>query len=269
MLNFRVLVDNNTKIDHYYFGEPGASYYIEVDDKKILFDTGYSGVFMKNAELLGIDLSKVTHIVLSHGHDDHTGGLKPFFEKFDTKDMELICHEECLLPKYYDGEYIGSPYNIEEIKEYVKYRPENGFVEFAKDFYYLGQIPRVTDFENKIPIGEIEKNGEKSSDFIMDDTALVYKTDDGLFVITGCSHSGICNIIEYAKKVCNEERIVGVIGGFHLLKDNEQLDRTIEFLETCNIAKFYPCHCVSLVAKAKMFRTLPVKEVAVGLQINL
>ena len=269
MLNFTVLVDNNTKIDKYYFGEPGASYYLEIEDKKILFDAGYSGVLLKNAELMNIDLSQLTHIVLSHGHDDHTGGLKALFGRYNLENVELICHPDCLLPKYYEDEYIGSPYDTVEIAKHVKYTPSKKVLEIFPNLFYLGEIPRTTDFENKEPIGEIIIDGNPKPDYIKDDTALVYKTADGIFIITGCSHSGICNIIEYAKKLCNDDRILGVIGGFHLLHENEVLDKTIEYLKTCNISKLYPCHCVSLMAKAKMIACIPVKEVAVGLPIKI
>ena len=74
-LTLSILCDNNTLIDRYYYGEPGVSYYIEIDSARILFDTGYSDVFLKNAKLMDIDLSTITHLVISHGHDDHTNGL--------------------------------------------------------------------------------------------------------------------------------------------------------------------------------------------------
>ena len=74
-MKIRVLVDNNTLIDRYFVGEPAVCYYIEMDGMRILFDTGYSDVFLKNAGAMGMDMKDITHIVLSHGHNDHTGGL--------------------------------------------------------------------------------------------------------------------------------------------------------------------------------------------------
>ncbi len=87
-----VLCDNNTFIDNYLLGEPALSFYIENGSDKILFDTGYSDVYVKNAKTMEIDLSKVNKIVLSHGHDDHTKGLK--YHKFD-KSVKLYCCEGC------------------------------------------------------------------------------------------------------------------------------------------------------------------------------
>lgn len=103
----------------------------------------------------------------------------------------------------------------------------------------------------------------------MDDTALAYNTGDGLFIITGCSHSGVCSIIEYAKMVCNEERIKGVLGGFHLLDVTNKLTQTIEYFKKNDIKRLYPCHCISFAAKAEIHKSIPINEVGVGLSINL
>lgn len=98
-----------------------------------------------------------------------------------------------------------------------------------------------------------------------------YIETDGKHVLfdTGCSHSGICNIISYAQEICGDERIIGVLGGFHLLEDNEQLAQTITYLKNCDIEKIYPCHCVSLLAKARMLQELPVVEVGVGMELEI
>ena len=80
-MRLKVLEDNNTFIDMYYLGEPAVSYYIEDGDDKILFDVGYSDAYIKNAKRMNIDLNKVNKLVISHGHNDHTGGLKYFLKE--------------------------------------------------------------------------------------------------------------------------------------------------------------------------------------------
>lgn len=266
-MKLTVLCDNNTYIDRYYTGEPALSFYIEDGDYKILFDTGYSDVFLNNAEKMGIDSGFIDCIVLSHGHDDHTKGLKYILHH---NDIPLVAHPGCFNEKYNDdGLYIGCPFTIDEIKKHTKYRENTFYRPLSENIWYLGEIERVTDFENKKPVGYELINGEKRPDFLLDDTALAYKGKDGIFVITGCSHSGICNIIEQAKRVCDDDRVVGVIGGFHLFDDDEQLRKTIEYFEKNNIKLNYPCHCVSLVAKAKMMEKLNVIEVGVGLEIEI
>lgn len=267
-MKLTILVDNNTFIDQYYHGEPAASFYIETEDKKILFDTGYSDILISNAEKMGIDLSELTHIVLSHGHDDHTRGLKYLKEAIDLSEVKMLAHPECFLPKYNGELYIGSPFTEEEIEQMTDYVPCKTVNWITENLVYLGEIPRTNTYENQKPVGKYRQDENLKDDYLLDDTAMVYRSQKGLFVITGCSHSGICNIIEYAKKVCDEEKVYGVLGGFHLFKDDEQLQKTVEYLQKNKVEQFYPCHCVSLLARAKMMEKLPVVETGVGLSIE-
>ena len=264
-MKLTVLMDNNTYIDQYYLGEPAVCYYIEEGDARVLFDAGYSDAFLKNAEAMGIDLNVLTHIVLSHGHDDHTRGL--LF--LPTSYAQLIAHPDCFLPKTFDGMSIGAPFSAEEAAKHWNYMPCKGVLPVTENLLFLGEIPRVTDFESKNPIGFREENGEKTPDFLMDDTGLVYRTAEGLFLITGCSHSGICNMVEYAKQVCGDDRILGILGGFHLLEDNAQLSETIRYLKSCKPKFLYPCHCVCLAGKAAMMAAMPVQEVGVGMTFEI
>jgi len=134
---------------------------------------------------------------------------------------------------------------------------------------FLGEIERKNNFENKIPLGRFEINGIKSDDYLLDDSALVYKSSQGLVIITGCSHAGICNIIEYAKKVCHDERIADIIGGFHLLNSNEEkLKNTLTYFSQAKIKKVHACHCTDLKAKIELSRVVTVQEVGVGLVLE-
>lgn len=94
-----VLVDNNTFIDKYFLGEPALSYFIELNNKKILFDTGYSDIFLTNASKMNISLANLDYIVLSHGHSDYTGGLKSLLHKYNLEKTKLIAHPQILYPK--------------------------------------------------------------------------------------------------------------------------------------------------------------------------
>ena len=260
-----VLIDNNTYIDQYYLGEPAVSYYIEDGDARVLFDAGYSDAFVKNAAAMGVNLSALTHVVLSHGHNDHTRGL--LF--LPSSSARLVAHPTCFLPKECDGVDIGAPFSAEEAAKRWKYRPCKGVFPITENLLFLGEIPRVTGFENQSPIGLRTESGQKVPDFLPDDTCLVYRTERGLFLITGCSHSGICNMAEYAKQVCGDTRIFGILGGFHLLEDDEQLAKTVTFLKDCKPEILYPCHCVSLVGKTAMMADMPVREVGVGMTLEL
>lgn len=267
-MKLKVLVDNNTYIDRYYFGEPAVSYYIEDEDTKILFDTGYSDIFLKNSAALGVDLKNINIIAVSHGHNDHTGGLKYYFQKNCKNKISILAHPDAFKEKI-DGDLkICSPILEEELKEKCNLILSKEPKKISKHITFLGEIPRINDFENKKPIGKQASGKALVDDYVMDDTALVYKSEKGIYVITGCSHSGICNIVEYAKKVCSDNRVLGIIGGFHLFQVNSGVRKTIEYLRKNNVKELYPCHCTSFAVKAEIHKYLPIKEVGVGLEIN-
>ena len=265
-MKLRILCDNNTYIDQYYLGEPAFSCYIEAEDARVLLDVGYSDVFLRNAEKMGIDLSDLTHVVLSHGHNDHTGGLTPFIEGKIAPAAKLIAHEDCFAGKYYGEEYIGAPYDAEQILYLTDCQLTAEPVAITENLWYLGEIPRKLDFEPRTVIGKRERMGEWEEDDLLDDTALAYRTEKGLFIITGCAHSGICNIIEQAKAVCGDDRILGVLGGFHLFEDDDRAAATAEYFARHNIPDLYPCHCVSLKVKHRFMETLNIHEVGVGME---
>lgn len=272
-MKLTVLVDNNTYIDRYYLGEPALSFYIEDGTEKILFDTGYSDAFIKNAEKMGIDLGALTYIVLSHGHNDHTRGLPFLWDKYDLKNVKLIAHPGVFSPKQYMGLDVGAPFTKQDCFAHgFQVIDGSGQVKLTEHLTFLGEIPRITEFESKEPIGTIGESG--SADFVMDDSALAYEGKEGLFIVTGCSHSGICNIVLQALR-CSKQKesrcksVSGIIGGFHLLKKSQQLTETIRFLEQHTKGILYPCHCVSFATKCEMMNTLPLTEVGVGLQLEV
>lgn len=315
-----ILVDNNTFINKYYYGEPAASYYIEDGELRMLFDVGYSDIFMRNADKMHIDLNSVNKVIISQGHDDHAGGLKYFLSQ--KRPVEVIAHPDSFNYKV-DKEQnsIGMPLSEVEIEQRSKLTLSKSPIWLNDKVVFLGEIPLSNDFELRYTIGKVyfdasglddlddsdeedidaesipqysynyklgktriyDKrdvytyataesrfiNGKTVDDEVKEDSAIVYKGKDGLFIITGCSHSGICNIIEYAKQVCNDERVYGVLGGFHLLENDRRLHRTIEYLERSQIPLLYPCHCVSLESKIEMAKRMSIREVGVGMTLEI
>jgi 7,8-dihydropterin-6-yl-methyl-4-(beta-D-ribofuranosyl)aminobenzene 5'-phosphate synthase len=267
-MKLKILVDNNTYIDQYYCGEPAVSYYIEDEDCRMLLDVGYSDLFIKNAHAFDISLEDINTIVISHGHDDHTRGLKYYFEQDHKNNISIIAHPDAFKEKFIDSLKICSPILKEELNQKCNLILSKEPVKLSKNITFLGEIPNLNDFEIRKPIGKQITNETAAFDYVLDDTALVYKAEHGIYIITGCSHSGICNIIEYSKKVCNDNRILGVIGGFHLFEVNNQVAKTIDYLKQNNIKELYPCHCTSFLVKAEIHKILPIKEVGVGLELN-
>lgn len=267
-MKLTVLIDNNTYIDEYYIGEPALSYYIEDENERLLFDTGYSDAFIRNAQAMNIDLSAISTLILSHGHNDHTGGIKYLMNQYPDCNCKIVAHPDVFKKRIYNELHIGSPLAEKDVKKVMNLHLTKQPVKVSKNIAFLGEIPMMNDFERRHAIGVIEES-ERYEDYVMDDSAIVHQGKEGLFIITGCSHSGICNIIEYAKEVCNEQKIVGVIGGFHLFKLSERLTRTIDYFQKNGIEELYPCHCVSFKAKAEIHKSIPVHEVGVGLKIEI
>jgi len=277
-MKLTVLVDNNTYIDRYFKGEPGVSYLIEDGETSILFDTGYSGLFIENAAKMGIDIANVDYVAISHGHNDHTWGLGHLISNFTEASVErgvlktptVIAHPHAFCFKQYlTGEEIGSVVSAEALGRYFNVKLSKEPVCITQNLIFLGEVERTNDFEIMTPFGKECCNGVVSDDYCLDDTALAYRSSKGLVIITGCSHSGICNIIEYAKKVCSDERIACVIGGFHLLNPSpELLSSTCNYLGNNVSGEVYAGHCTDLNSKIELSRFVNVREVGVGLVIE-
>lgn len=267
-MKLTVLVDNNTYTDQYFLGEPALCYYIEDEDTRLLFDMGYSNAYLQNAKSINIDVTNVQKIIFSHGHNDHTGGLY-FWDAPNSQNIEIVAHPDVFNMRRYSGDEVGSRVSLREISERFTVTLSKTPVNISKNLVFLGQIPQYNTFEYRKQIGRMQQGLAWQPDYLLDDSALVYKSSLGLYIITGCSHSGICNICEHAKAVCGDDRIVGIIGGLHLLECDLQLEQTIVYLLQQNISQFYPCHCVTFEAKCRMHhRRLPVKEVGVGLRLQ-
>jgi len=273
-MKLSILVDNNTIIDHYFYGEPAVSYLIEDNETNVLFDTGYSDIFIKNAEKLDIDLATINYLVLSHGHNDHTGGLPFLMKKLnaqtpDQKPM-LIAHPQALMPKHFGKENIGSTATPLQLQQTFSLMLTKKPYHINENLIFLGEIPTYFEFESRQAIGLCQQDNEPpQEDMVFDDSALVYRSSRGLVIITGCSHSGICNITKHAQEVCGEQKIADVIGGFHLLNaSTERINNTIDFLTRNTPSKIHGCHCTDFAAKMALGHRLPLCEIGSGMQLT-
>jgi 7,8-dihydropterin-6-yl-methyl-4-(beta-D-ribofuranosyl)aminobenzene 5'-phosphate synthase len=278
-MKLTVLIDNNTLIDRYFLGEPGVSYLIEDEGKKILFDVGYSDAFITNARKMSINLLDVDFVVLSHGHLDHTWGLIPLVRLYTEATIEglpvkrpaLVAHPQALSSRSLNGlAQIGSLIPEEKLSGHFDLRLSKEPVCLTERLTFLGEIERTNEFEGRKPLGRVvDKDGLEQDDLIIDDSALAYKSPDGLIIITGCSHAGICNIVEYAGKVCEDDRVVDIIGGFHLLNPSaKQLRGTVEYMRSLRPGSVHACHCTDLNSKIELCKVVDLREVGVGLTLE-
>lgn len=240
MENVKIYVLNDDRCGCPKFcNKHGFSLYIQTPQSNFLFDVGQDDSFIKNAKTLGLSLKDVDLLILSHGHYDHTDGLKFLNEK-----LKVVCHPNCLAWRKSNRtlRYNGMPFNKDDLQRKFDVEFSKSSKKLDNQTYFLGEIARKTDFEcKKFP--STYKNGKV--DTAKDDTGLAIKTDKGLIVISGCGHSGICNTIEQAKLVTNENKIYVVLGGFHLKEINEQVDKTIDCFIANKVQKLYLGHCTS------------------------
>ena len=166
----------------------------------------------------------------------------------------LVAHPGCFAPRWEQGRYIGSPFSEEEIAKLCLYQPSRTPCYISENCCFLGEIPSSNPFEERPGTGTVLLDGKEVPDRVLDDSAVVCRTGKGLFIITGCSHSGICNIVEYARQVFGCSRIAGIIGGFHLFDADARLYKTIELLRIvlCRIYVSLPLR--SPRAKAEMMK---------------
>jgi 7,8-dihydropterin-6-yl-methyl-4-(beta-D-ribofuranosyl)aminobenzene 5'-phosphate synthase len=276
-LSLKVLSDNNTITDRYFSGEPGLSFLIETEGRKILFDTGYSDLFLKNAQKLNENLLDLDFIVLSHGHLDHTGGLPHLIQHMTTSVIHqmpvrvpmIVAHPHCFYPRPKPPlPNIGSIVPVDELSRHFPIKTSREPVWLSDRLVFLGQVERTFDFEEFDPGARtvIMNDGTAEKDFLLDDSALAFRSGGGLIIITGCSHAGICNIVEHARKVCGDNRIIDIIGGLHLLMPGRQrIENTGMYLKGLNLKALHACHCTSLSSKIKLARDSLLKEVGVGM----
>ena len=166
-----------------------------------------------------------------------------------------------------DGEF-GSPLSKEVVKSVFEVIYTDKPFLLTENICFLGKIPRINNYEGKTQIGLLKDSN--LPDFVEDDSALAIRINKKIFVVTGCSHSGIINICNYAKQVFKLDTIYSIIGGLHLQEaSQEHLEYTINELNRLNLDSLYACHCTGFKATCKLAETINIKEVGVGLSFAL
>jgi 7,8-dihydropterin-6-yl-methyl-4-(beta-D-ribofuranosyl)aminobenzene 5'-phosphate synthase len=256
-------LSENTAL-HGYIGEYGLSLFIEADGKRILFDTGLSFSAYHNAQLMGIDLTKVDCIVLSHGHLDHTGGLSEILRRIG-RETEVIAHPDIWQSKYTlrDGQaqekFIGITSSREELKNCgARFTLTREPVCISSHIMTTGEVPMLTEYEKVESNLHVKNGGQFLQDELADDLSLIINTEFGLVVITGCGHRGVINIVRHSQKLAGNNNIYAVIGGIHLFRASEErVQRTIAELGTIGIKKLGVSHCTGFKASAKIADAFP------------
>jgi len=244
-----VLVDDRVTKSS-FIGEHGLSIYINVDGYEVLFDTGQGMALKHNADILGIKLAQIKTLVLSHGHYDHTGGIK----FFNPNDLTVYAHPDIFKPRFKKikkGEYKNIGFDRTQDKfDKINWVLDQNPVSLSDNVFISGKVDRITGFEESTePFYIINSQNRYEKDPIDDDQSLFIKTKLGTVIITGCAHSGLVNIINKAKSVINDDRVYCILGGTHLIKaSKDRLRLTADYLKKIKLKNFYAGHCTDFNA---------------------
>lgn len=250
-----VLTENNA--GEITAAEHGLSYLIEADGSRILFDTGQSDLFLKNAAIMGVSMEDIDMIVLSHGHYDHANGLQ------HLSDGTLLCHPGCFIRRYRgsDHSYIGLKTSREELAGKFNLITSREPYRITESIVFAGEIPRITPFESQTTSFLLE---DGTPDFVADDSALIITLHEGLFIITGCGHAGVVNTMEHASAITGIDNIYGIMGGFHLKEEDRQTIETVNYLKKKKVTHIIPSHCTTGAALTSFRTTFDARPVRTG-----
>jgi 7,8-dihydropterin-6-yl-methyl-4-(beta-D-ribofuranosyl)aminobenzene 5'-phosphate synthase len=237
-------------------GEWGFSALVQADGHQVLVDTGGApDTVLKNAKELGVDLSGVRDVILTHNHDDHTSGLLTLRRELSKRNPEA-------LSRAYVGPGIlwSRPSKSGEQNSMIAVRPAyeatggkflevSGWQEIFPGAWLTGPITRKYPEKNWDDLGKVMTPAGLVEDTIPEDLSLVLNTTRGLVVVTGCGHAGIVNILSQTADKFGDQRVFGVVGGIHLYRQTDaQLDWTSDKMKSFAVENVLGAHCTGIEA---------------------
>ena len=274
-MKVKILLEN-TSANPNFKSSHGLSIYLETAKHKILFDVGPNNYFIENALALGIDLSMVDTVVISHGHFDHGGGLKSFLK---LNSSAKIYVQKNIFAKHYSNR---GPDKISDIGLNSELE-SNEQIIFVKDYLRIDEELEIfADVKNKyfMPSDNKELLQQQGQELFTDDFKheqnLIVNSNNKIVVLSGCAHRGILNIMDKAMTIIKGEPDY-VIGGFHLYSNSRQICEDSAKIEQIALSlknlttKFYTCHCTG-IKPFKMLRAVmgeKIEYISTGTELVL
>ena len=252
IMRIAILIDNCPSSDNPCLKcEHGLSVYVDCDDVSFLCDMGLTSGYRENASLMGVDLQSVDFAVVSHGHNDHTGGLEDFLRSYAG--IPVYLSSDVFNHRYYSTRHGAR----RDISTQQGLETEHGDrLYFVDSSRWISETIAIVKCESRgfeSPRGNCFLMKDDESDDFSHELSIAIKTDDGLVVISSCSHCGAMNIIESCRAFTGEDRVVAFVGGLHFVDDDwtaEEVARFVEDVKTVSPeTKFYVGHCTGDRAK--------------------
>lgn len=245
-MKLTVLIENTTR-EEALISEHGLSIYIETTGHRLLMDTGASSALMENARTLGIDLTGVDTVILSHGHYDHGGGLLAFASQNDTADIYLreSALEKHCRPTMAGMKDIGLDERIKALSGLI---PVNGNVKLDDEIFLFGNVTERVLWPDGNRVLMKEANGKAIQDNFEHEQYVILSEGGKEVLLSGCAHNGIVNILEEAVRLRGREPDI-VISGFHTRKKQGYTRQDVHTIRQIGQklsryrSRFYTGHC--------------------------
>lgn len=256
-----ILVDNTAGRRRGTVAEHGFAVWISRGADQTLFDTGAGKALAINAKRMEKDFWDIRRVILSHGHWDHTGGLKDVLDVRESTDV--LAHpgifEERFAIRKQNGttkyHSVGIPFSREELEQAgARFFLKREYHKVSPGIWFSGEISRSPGWQSSDHTLVIKRDGDDIPDPFVDDISLLLETDSGPVVLLGCAHAGTDTILDDLSEKSGYTSFHAVIGGTHLIRSNDQqIDTIIAILEKYQVQKIAATHCTGFPAMAKMY----------------
>ena len=255
-----ILCENSVARPGGLIAEHGFAALIETPTSSVLFDTGQGFGLINNTQEIGRDLQKISSVVLSHGHADHSGGLPALLAQLQ-RPLTVVAHPDIFNERYWRSNFELRPIGMKAQRAELEGQGASfslgcDYQQLTENLYCSGEVPRRTGFEKGDPHLVVpDGHSGYALDPLRDDLSLALTTDKGLVILLGCAHAGVINIIDHFKEQSGDERICALIGGTHLgPASEEQFQATLVALKRYRIGKIGLSHCTGLNRGAQLYQ---------------